>query len=92
MTTFITARDAMQIALRADGTPLLQEVPDTSRQAEEAASTSGEDDDPPGLAAEGVPRPSAVPLPPLSSLTAAAPPPALRWHLVDMLGAGFSRF
>lgn len=70
-----------KVAIRADGTPLLQEV-------SSASDTALASDEECSLEADGVPRPPLSPLPALSSLTSVAPAPVLRWHLVDVLGKG----
>ena len=88
-TPWWTRPESRDITLARDGTKIIRELaahtsdtfepPGFSRDAAAADETASSSASPPS--------PPEEPLPPTSRLTSAAPSPALRWHLLDVLAA-----
>ena len=88
-TPWWTRPESCDITLARDGTKIIRELaahtsdtfepPGSSRDAAAADETASSSASPPS--------PPEEPLPPTSRLTSAAPSPALRWHLLDVLAA-----
>ena len=88
-TPWWTRPESCDITLARDGTKIIRELaahtsdtfepPGSSSDAAAADETASSSASPPS--------PPEEPLPPTSRLTSAAPSPALRWHLLDVLAA-----